>query len=47
MPEELLTVEEVANYLSVHRYTIYRFFSSEEASSLQGRQPMAISEKDD
>ncbi len=27
MPEELLTVEEVANYLQVNRYTIYRFLA--------------------
>jgi len=30
MAKELLTVEEVADYLSVHRYTIYRFLAQKE-----------------
>ncbi len=30
MAKELLTVEEVADYLSVHRYTIYRFLAQKK-----------------
>jgi excisionase family DNA binding protein len=30
MPEKLLTVEEVADYLHVHRYTIYRFLAQKK-----------------
>jgi len=30
MANELLTVEEVADYLSVHRYTIYRFLAQKK-----------------
>ena len=30
MPEELLTVEEVADYLHVNRYTIYRFIAQKK-----------------
>ena len=30
MPEKLLTVEEVADYLHVNRYTIYRFLAQKK-----------------
>ncbi len=30
MPEKLLTVEEVADYLHDHRYTIYRFLAQKK-----------------
>ncbi len=30
MAKELLTVEEVADFLSVHRYTIYRFLAQKK-----------------
>ncbi len=30
MPGELLTVEEIADYLHVHRYTIYRFLAQKK-----------------
>ncbi len=39
MPEELLTVEEVADYLHVNRYTIYRLLARRKIPAFKiGRQ---------
>ena len=43
MPEDILTIREVADYLKVTERTLYRLVQGREASRVQGRELLAVS----